>query len=115
MNHQGDTVYFKNPTMYEVDDGIGDIQGQITDKQVLKCILFHEAGDFQLVGVTFSFDISTSTLYTLCDACVVKHTGIAEHDGLALQTLVCGKTVFWRDSGGCRSRLGSYPPSQSCM
>ncbi|CAM9207864.1 unnamed protein product [Scytosiphon promiscuus] len=30
---QGDTVYYKSPTMREVDDGIGDIQAQITDKQ----------------------------------------------------------------------------------
>ena len=32
---QVDTVYFKNPRMHEMDDGIGDIQAQITDKQVL--------------------------------------------------------------------------------
>ncbi|CAM9138091.1 unnamed protein product, partial [Laminaria digitata] len=30
---QVDTVYFKNPRMHEMDDGIGDIQAQITDKQ----------------------------------------------------------------------------------
>ena len=31
---QGETVYYKSPTMYEVDDSIGDIQGKITDHQV---------------------------------------------------------------------------------
>lgn len=31
---QGDTVYFKNTRMHELDDGIGDIQAKITDKQV---------------------------------------------------------------------------------
>lgn len=31
---QVDTVFFKNPRMHEMDDGIGDIQAQITDKQV---------------------------------------------------------------------------------
>eukprot|EP00904_Undaria_pinnatifida_P009103 jgi/Undpi1/5322/HiC_scaffold_2.g00603.m1 len=30
---QVDTVYFKNARMHEMDDGIGDIQAQITDKQ----------------------------------------------------------------------------------
>lgn len=30
---QGDTVYFKNPRMFEVDDAIGDIQAQIADTQ----------------------------------------------------------------------------------
>lgn len=27
-------MYYKSPTMHDVDDGIGDIQGKITDKQV---------------------------------------------------------------------------------
>ncbi len=31
---QGETVYYKSPTMHEVDDNIGDIQGKITDHQV---------------------------------------------------------------------------------
>ena len=34
---QGETVYYKSPTMHDVDDGIGDIQGKITDKQVQQC------------------------------------------------------------------------------
>lgn len=60
---QGDTVYFKNPTMYEVDDGIGDIQGQITDKQVLESSLFLEVGDFPTVDVMLPFDTSSSILF----------------------------------------------------
>lgn len=31
---QGDMVYFKNERMRDMDDAIGDIQAQITDRQV---------------------------------------------------------------------------------
>lgn len=34
MSKQGETVYYKSPTMRDVDDRIGDIQALITDKQV---------------------------------------------------------------------------------
>lgn len=30
---QGDTIYYKNPRMLEMDDGIGDIQAKIADDQ----------------------------------------------------------------------------------
>lgn len=42
--------------MYEVDDGIGDIQGQITDKQVLYVLLFslsQELGGFRSLYSSF--------------------------------------------------------------
>ncbi|CAM9117808.1 unnamed protein product [Pylaiella littoralis] len=56
---QGDTVYFKNPTMYEVDDGIGDIQGQITDKQAkimreLEEALLEEEGTLHAAAVALA-------------------------------------------------------------
>ncbi|CAM9928524.1 unnamed protein product [Ascophyllum nodosum] len=40
----GDTVYYKNPRMYEMDDGIGDIQAKITDDQAR--ILRHASATF---------------------------------------------------------------------
>ena len=45
---QGDTVYYKNPRMYEMDDGIGDIQAKITDDQAR--ILRHASATFSCRG-----------------------------------------------------------------
>eukprot|EP00903_Cladosiphon_okamuranus_P011998 g11267.t1 len=56
---QGDTVYYKSPTMHDVDDGIGDIQGKITDKQAkimreLEEALLEEEGAFHTAAAALA-------------------------------------------------------------
>eukprot|EP00752_Nemacystus_decipiens_P013400 g11865.t1 len=56
---QGDTVYYKSPTMHDVDDGIGDIQGKITDKQAkimreLEEALLEEEGSFHTAAAALA-------------------------------------------------------------